>query len=69
VKPSNRNLDTTTLARAASIITGRSRIARRTTSGAMAVVRVRVMIREVQQSVEEIVMASGWKWEWEIGCG
>jgi hypothetical protein len=35
----------------------------------MAVVRVRVMIREVQQSVEEIVMASGWKWEWEIGCG
>jgi hypothetical protein len=30
---------------------------------------VRVMIREVQQRLEEMVMASGWKWEWEIGCG
>jgi len=67
VKPSNRNPDTTTLARAASIITGRSRIARRMTSGGMAVVRV--MNREMQQRVAKMVMASGWKWEWEIGCG
>lgn len=30
---------------------------------------VRVMNREMQQRVAKMVMASGWKWEWEIGCG